>query len=214
MNWFNIGGNRQTFRPVRRGGINQRRTNLHQHQMETLGYGDFHEAVKLPEGEDLNEWLANGVVDFCNQLEILYRTITEFCTPETCPVMSAGQGFKYLWSDNNQYQRPTEVSAPEYISLLLDWVKDQIYNEDIFPTAQGKPFPDNFQQVIKNIMKRLFRIYAHCYWHHIDNFKTLGTDSHLNTSFKYFMCFTLEFNLIPPDQLEPLHDRIESITRS
>ena len=29
-------------------------------------------------------------VDFFNQINMLYGTITEFCTPESCPVMSAG----------------------------------------------------------------------------------------------------------------------------
>ena len=58
-------------------------------------------AVQLPEGEDTNEWLAvhsqlsalsspgewinSGsfiAVDFFNHLNMLYGTITEFCTPE------------------------------------------------------------------------------------------------------------------------------------
>jgi MOB kinase activator 1 len=55
-------------------------------------------AVQLPEGEDTNEWLAvHGesvrpalvcasfdvfeAVDFFNHLNMLYGTITEFCTP-------------------------------------------------------------------------------------------------------------------------------------
>lgn len=42
-------------------------------------------------------WVFIGVVcfffiavDFFNQINMLYGTITEFCTPEECPVMSAG----------------------------------------------------------------------------------------------------------------------------
>ena len=71
--------------------------------------------MKLPEGEDLNEWLAvNGmkywiryvevssrdgvtlnilscatVVDFYNQINLLYGSITEFCSPQSCPEMKA-----------------------------------------------------------------------------------------------------------------------------
>ena len=29
-------------------------------------------------------------MDFFNQINMLYGTITEFCTPQECPVMSAG----------------------------------------------------------------------------------------------------------------------------
>lgn len=57
-------------------------------------------AVQLPEGEDLNEWLAvhgasvlccvdhetfmhaSLAVDFFNHLNMLYGTVTEFCTPQ------------------------------------------------------------------------------------------------------------------------------------
>jgi MOB kinase activator 1 len=66
--------------------------------------------VKLPEGEDENEWLAVNserdedaargrrpcpmltrriVVDFYNQINLLYGAITEFCSPQSCPEMKA-----------------------------------------------------------------------------------------------------------------------------
>ena len=213
MNWFNI-GNKQTFRPVKRQAYTQRRNqNLSNVSFGTLGFGDFKAAVRLPQGEDKSEWLAMHVVDFYNQLSMLYATITEFCTPECCPVMSAGPGYKYLWSDNDKYKKPTEVSAPQYISLLFDWVAAQIDDESIFPSAIGVPFPKNFEEIVKNIMKRLFRIYAHCYYHHLENFNALGAATHLNTSFKHFIYFTQEFNLIPQEQLEPLHDLIEKLTK-
>jgi hypothetical protein len=52
--------------------------------------GNLRLAVTLPEGEDLNEWLAVNTVDFFNQVNMLYGTVTEFCTAQTCPSMSAG----------------------------------------------------------------------------------------------------------------------------
>ena len=48
------------------------------------------EAVRLPPGEDINEWLAVNTVDFYNAINVLYGTLEEFCTAETCPTMSAG----------------------------------------------------------------------------------------------------------------------------
>ncbi|KAA1124405.1 Mitotic exit network component [Puccinia graminis f. sp. tritici] len=56
----------------------------------TLGSGNLRSAVTLPEGEDLNEWLAVNTLDFYNQINMLYGTVTEFCTPTECPVMNAG----------------------------------------------------------------------------------------------------------------------------
>ena len=45
----------------------------------------------------------------------MYGTLTEFCTKETCPVMSAGQKFEYLWADGQNIKTPLKVPAPEYI---------------------------------------------------------------------------------------------------
>lgn len=54
------------------------------------GSGNLRLAVSLPEGEDLNEWLAVNTVDFFNQVNMLYGTVTEFCTEAACPAMTAG----------------------------------------------------------------------------------------------------------------------------
>ena len=38
---------------------------LHRHIQATLGCADFKGAVQLPEGEDINEWLAVNIVEMC-----------------------------------------------------------------------------------------------------------------------------------------------------
>ena len=206
--------NNATFRPLKKHGNNPKRTQLENKRLETLGYGDMREAVKLPEGEDLNEWLAVNVVDFYNQLSMLYATITEFCTPQSCPTMTAGPDFQYRWQDGVKYPKPVDLPACEYIGCLMDWVDSQLENEQLFPSTIGVPFPKNFEASVKNIMKRLFRIYAHCYHHHMEDFKELGTLAHWNTSFKQFIFFSKEFNMIPQDQLAPLQQIINSIMKS
>jgi MOB kinase activator 1 len=62
---------------------------LKQYAEATLGSGSLRKAVKLPEGEDKDEWLAVNVVDFYNQINLLYGSITEFCSPQSCPEMKA-----------------------------------------------------------------------------------------------------------------------------
>jgi hypothetical protein len=39
-----------------------------------------------------------AAVDFFNQASVLYGTLMEFCTPATCPTMSAGQKYSILLS--------------------------------------------------------------------------------------------------------------------
>lgn len=174
---------------------------------------DLRQAVKLPEGEDLNEWLARNVSDFYRQVSMLYSTITEFCTPEHCQFMSAGPGYRYRWSDDS-CPSPIDLSAPQYITRLLNWTNSLLEDENIFPSALNAPFPDDFVDIVKIIMKRLFRFYAHCYYHHLDNFKSLNMEILLSTCFKHFILFAHEFNLIQPDQLEPLRDFIDQLLKT
>ena len=76
-------------------------------------------------------------VDFFNEVSLLYGTIIDFCTPESCPVMSAGRKYEYRWADGQKYRTPARVSAPKYVDLLMDWVEQQLSDEDIFPTSTG-----------------------------------------------------------------------------
>jgi len=168
-------------------------------------------AVVLPKGEDLNEWLAVNTVDFFNEISLLYGTITEFCTPSTCPVMSAGPKYEYLWADGVKVKKPIKVSAPEYVDLLMSWVETQLNDEQIFPLQLGTPFPKNFRRIVEVIFKRLFRVYAHIYHSHFEKIVGLGAEAHLNTCFKHFIYFVKEFKLIDSKELAPLDDLMDSL---
>ncbi|KCV70363.1 maintenance-ploidy protein MOB1 (MPS1 binder 1) [Fonticula alba] len=178
----------------------------------TLGSGNLRLAVVLPDNEDLNEWLAVNTVDFFNQINMLYGTITEFCTAENpeCRVMSAGERYIYYWSDGSK-KKPVALNAPEYIDQLMTWIQQQLDDETIFPSRIGVPFPKNFQTVVRNMFKRLFRVYAHIYYSHFPKIVSLGEEAHLNTSFKHFIYFVQEFKLIEERELAPLASLIESL---
>lgn len=184
---------------------------LKRHIDATLGSGNLREVVRLPVGEDLNEWLAVNTVDFFNQVNLLYGTLMEFCTPATCPKMAAGPKYEYRWADGVKIKRPIEVSAPKYVEYLMDWIENQLDEESIFPQKLGAPFPPNFCDVIKTIFKRLFRVYAHIYHSHFQMIIKLEEEAHLNTCFKHFMLFTSEFRLIDRSELAPLSDLIDPI---
>lgn len=57
---------------------------------ESLRTGlEMRQAVKLPNGEDRNEWIAMNTIEQFNTLTMVYDIIADFCTPKSCPVMSA-----------------------------------------------------------------------------------------------------------------------------
>eukprot|EP01120_Amphizonella_sp_Union-15-10_P004584 TRINITY_DN1522_c0_g1_i1.p1 TRINITY_DN1522_c0_g1~~TRINITY_DN1522_c0_g1_i1.p1 ORF type:complete len:220 (+),score=29.75 TRINITY_DN1522_c0_g1_i1:105-764(+) len=204
----------KTFKPKKKISKATKRYELHKHAKATLGSGNLKVAVKLPEREDVNEWLAVNTVDFFNQINLLYGSITEFCTPKSCSVMSAGPKYEYLWADGEKVKKPIKCSAPEYVDYLMTWVQSQLDDENVFPSRVDVPFPRNFLSVVKTIFKRLFRIYAHIYYSHFDKIVSLGEEAHLNTCFKHYYYFILEFNLVDKKELAPLEDLINSLTNS
>jgi len=195
----------KTYKPAKQ--LPKGRANLHktiQATMKaTLGGGELRQAVKLPEGEELNEWIAVNTVHFYNAANMIYGTCAEFCTEKECPTMSAGRN-EYLWKDGVNYKKPTRVPAPTYIDLLLNWVSDQISDPNLFPVDEDAKFPRNFMSQVKQIYKRLFRLYAHIYWQHFAKMKAIGANAHLNTCFKHFVFFILEFGLVSKQAMAPL----------
>uniref|UniRef100_A0A8C2SI80 MOB kinase activator 3A n=1 Tax=Capra hircus TaxID=9925 RepID=A0A8C2SI80_CAPHI len=195
----------KTFRPKRKFEPGTQRFELHKKAQASLNAGlDLKLAVQLPAGEELNDWVAVHVVDFFNRVNLIYGTISDGCTERSCPIMSGGPKYEYRWQDEHKFRRPTALSAPRYMDLLMDWIEVQINNEDIFPTNVGTPFPKNFLQVVKKILSRLFRVFVHVYIHHFDRIAQLGSEAHVNTCYKHFYYFVTEFGLIDTKELEPL----------
>ena len=75
----------------------------------------------------------------------------------------------------------------------------------------GTAFPKNFQSIVKDIFKRLFRVYAHIYHHHFQQIVAVQAEAHLNTCFKHFIYFVVEFELIDKKELAPLEDLIKDM---
>ncbi|KAK1940715.1 MOB kinase activator-like 1 B [Phytophthora citrophthora] len=207
----NLFNRNKTFRPQKSHSHGTKRYDLHKQAQATLGNGDMRNAVALPEGEDLNEWLAVHTVDFFNEISIVYGTILEFCTSESCPEMRAGPKFEYLWKDNKEYKTPAKLAAPEYIDMLMTWVEELLGDETLFPTREGVPYCRGFQSVVKNIFRRLFRVYAHVYYSHFDKIVSIGAEAHLNSCFKHFMAFVTHFDLVDKREQEPLDELIKKL---
>ena len=191
---------------------NKKRQELHQYSQATLGAGNMRVAVKCPNGEDLNEWLAANTVDFFNEVSLLYGIVTEYCTNVTCPVMSAGPKYEYLWADGKKIKKPIKCTAPEYIDYLMTWVEDQINDPKIFPIQDDEQFPVKFREVhVSQILKRLLRVYGHIYHHHLSKFREMDAEAHLNTCFKHLIYFVKEFELVSNNELAPLKNAMEDI---
>lgn len=124
--------------------------------------------------------------------------------------MSAGN-VEYLWKDDTQYTKPTRIPACMYMEFALREAFNTIEDPTIFPADETQAFPRTFLPKVKEIFKRLFRQFAHLYYSHYDQVKTSGSSKHLNSTFKHFIYFVLEFNLIDQQTLAPLQKFIDHI---
>jgi len=208
---FGLFAKGKTFKPKKTFEKGSKRYELHKYAKGSLGMGNLREAVKLPEKEDENEWLAVNTVDFFNQINLLYGSITEFCTKDSCEVMSAGPKYEYLWADGETIKKPMRVSAPEYVEYLMSWVQAILDDENIFPSRMDASFPKNFKEIAKTIFKRLFRVYAHIYYSHFQKIQMLEEEPHLNTCFKHFYFFIEEFKLVDQKEIVPLNELIQNL---
>ena len=78
---------------------------------------DLKSCVKKPEDEEFNDWLAVHVVDFFNRTQILYGTVSEVCTDESCPLMTGTPKYEYLWADGDKFKvilNYSTVSGPPF----------------------------------------------------------------------------------------------------
>jgi len=200
-----------TFKLKKSSQPGTRRYELHQHAQATLGAGRLIDAVRLPPGEDLYDWLAVNATDFFNEVSLLYGVLNDVCTSCCCPTMSAGPRFEYKWADGVRIKKPIRCSAPKYIDYMLTWAQTTLDDETIFPVRVGEPFPPNIKQVLCSIFKRLFRVYAHMYVVHFTSMQEMGAEPHLNTCFRHFMLFVREFDLIETQELAPLRGLIDKI---
>ncbi|CAO3626727.1 unnamed protein product [Mucor hiemalis] len=164
--------------------------------------GNFKTITELPHYIELDECISNF-----NHLNMFDGSITDFCTPHTCPSMSAGSGIDYTWIDASS--KKIKLSAPQYIDYMASSIQNMMSDETLFPTKAGREFPKDFPQLVKRIFGQLFRLFAHIYHHHYDKILSLYEEPHLNSLFAHFISFTKEFDLLDKKEIQPLQELID-----
>lgn len=173
--------------------------------------GSFKTIVQLPKYVDYGEWLSLNIFELFNHLNQFYGIISDYITPELNPTMNAGPNTNYLWIDTSG--QPVNLPADQYIEYVLTWISNKINDQSVFPTKDGGAFPPNFIKDCKNIVRQMFRIFAHIYHNHFDKLVHLSLEAHWNSFFAHFISFGKEFNLIDSKELVPLLPLIESFEK-
>ncbi|KAJ9059704.1 Maintenance of ploidy protein mob2 [Entomophthora muscae] len=172
----------------------------------SLVKGNFTPIVALPRFVDLDEWLASNIFDFFFYLNTFYGSLSDFCQPQTCPVLSADAGIEYPWVDSQK--KSHRIPASQHIDLIMTFLEQTIYNESIFPTKDGVPFPPDFKSVIQNMARQIFRVYAHLFHSHYHTILHLRSEGHFHSQFAHFTAFVRNFQLLGQKDLTPLAELI------
>ncbi|KAI8873968.1 Mob1/phocein [Ramicandelaber brevisporus] len=189
--------------------------------------------LTLPEGEQLDEWIALHLVDFFNHVNLLWHTVQDECTTHNCPRMTVGDTFEYLWCDwpvteESVFKNPTKVAAPQYVSLLMEWGQRKFSDPKEFPRTSTKhssqqkqqpsqsqnqnqnqsglvSFPPAFRgQTAPQMFKRLVRVYAHLYAHHLSLIRDRKLEVLLNTSCSHVVKFGVRYAMLRGADIECL----------
>eukprot|EP01102_Stenamoeba_stenopodia_P009094 TRINITY_DN2665_c0_g1_i1.p1 TRINITY_DN2665_c0_g1~~TRINITY_DN2665_c0_g1_i1.p1 ORF type:complete len:414 (+),score=80.92 TRINITY_DN2665_c0_g1_i1:478-1719(+) len=170
--------------------------------------------IACPPEENLNEWIAAGVIELAKTAGLMFCLVVAECTKERCPVMCAGPKIQYYWADGVKIKKPIKVSAPEYVQYLQTWITGQLNDPAIFPVdGESGVYPRDFIEQMKNMLKRLLRIYLHIYHHHLDKVVVSERMNFFMKYFKQFYYFTIEFKLVDEKEFEPLSPIISALKK-
>lgn len=162
------------------------------------------ELVNLPNGVLLQEWIASHTVSFFEHINLIYGTISEFCTMSGCSEMIGPNNKVYFWSDERG--KRSKVPAPQYVDYCMTYMQKTLNDASIFPTKADKEFPSSFDMYARKIYRLLFHVLAHIYQSHFNEIVILDLHKHLNCIYVHLILFNQQFNLIEPKELEALND--------
>lgn len=195
--------------------------------------------VWLPPGVNRNLWIAKKTLGLWNEVRLLVGLVTannDCCTAERCPAMSAGRSTVYEWPDADDHcivpmtidsededpprqdgrEQATAGSrppAPVYMERVVERVRRLLSDRQLIP-EDGRRFPENFLPAMQEVQQLLFHCFAHVYRHHLDFIRAQDLEAEVNVSFRHWLLFVREFNLMSDAEMAPLRHHIQAFLQA
>ncbi|KAJ2776800.1 hypothetical protein H4R18_005482 [Coemansia javaensis] len=152
------------------------------------GRFDLERLLEEPAGVERGEWAHEHMRQVCIEMGLYVAQAHRECTEGGCPVMRAGEATYYCAS----HERPQQCSALGYSVHTLDSAVHTL-------GAATAAVP---RRQLQSMARRLYRIFAHAYFHHREFFERQEAASYLYARFvrlvrKYGLLH--EAQLIVPD---------------
>eukprot|EP00732_Lithocolla_globosa_P004301 Lithocolla_globosa_v1_NODE_3910_length_1552_cov_15.615230.p1 type:complete len:211 gc:universal NODE_3910_length_1552_cov_15.615230:808-1440(+) len=155
-----------------------------QQHLQTListSLDNVEEILTLPENQDSSVWQYEQLRQFTLELNHLTVWLLPACNQETCPMMIATEEWSYLCAS---HQPPKECSAIDYIIHTMDSTTLLLNSLKSFPSRFSIP-PESVKH-FQPCARRLYRIFAHAYFHHPDVFNEFEKERKLLERFVKF----------------------------
>ncbi|ORZ36037.1 Mob1/phocein [Catenaria anguillulae PL171] len=162
----------------------QQRVRDHRNEPELL--------VSVPVGGDPLVWQYEHLRQFCLELSAFVIALNPECSSTTCPQMKANE-WQYLCA---AHSTPQNCCAFDYIVHTLDGACGLLNNAKFFPSRVT--MSANSVTQFANISRRLYRIFAHAYFHHRDAFNRVEGETAL---YARFLAFILKYDLMGKDTI-------------
>lgn len=104
-----------------------------------------------------------------------------------------------------------QVPARDYAKLMCMWIERQIQDPTIFPVKESDKFPKDFHFRVKRMFVRMTYVFSHYYYSHVDHLRAATAFSQFNSTFKHFVLFGIEHNLLKPKHWAPIASIVESL---
>ncbi|KAJ4454729.1 putative preimplantation protein 3 [Paratrimastix pyriformis] len=150
---------------------------------------DVKTICQLPEGQDEALWQYEHLRQLTMELNKFVTSFDGICTDKTCFKMKATDEWHYLCA---AHKKPKECCAIDYIIHTLDGTAALLNSTKWFPDRVHVPVKS--LKYFKSIARRLYRIFAHAYFHHRPIFDEFENETHLC---ERFVVFCKLYDLVP-----------------
>ncbi|KAM3726856.1 MOB kinase activator-like [Dirofilaria immitis] len=164
---------------------------------------------KLPQGMDKNEWLATHTLSLFENVNALCGTISEVCTPVSCPIMSYPGVPKAHWVDERRKHHP--YSAMQYIDCVLSFCEKSAKDERLYPTKYGSAFSNNFENHCRRLIRLLWHSCGHLYTNHWEQLATLNLRSQYGLVVAHMYSIAKMYDLLESKELSALSHTLQLV---
>ena len=117
--------------------------------------------IEPPNDADLNAWKYEQLRQFLLETNLLIVQLKGVCTKDTCPKMKVTEDWLYLCAVHKEIQ---DCSAIDYMIHNLDQMSSNLNNSKMF--ASRVSIDKSSCKILEGIIRRLYRFFSHCYFHH------------------------------------------------